>query len=44
MERDRTQLAILILCNDSTGCYEIGDYFATKADTMIDSEDYLNTG
>ena len=30
--------------DDSTGYYEIGDYFATEADTMIDSEGDLNTG
>ena len=23
-------------CNDSTGCDEMGDYFAKEADTMID--------
>ena len=26
----------LILCHDSTGCDEMGDYFAIEADTMID--------
>ena len=35
MEQDCTQLAVLILCNDYTGCDEMGDYFATEADTMI---------
>ena len=29
-------VAILILCHDSTGCDEMGDYFAIEADTMID--------
>ena len=28
--------AVLILCHDSTGCDEMGDYFAIEADTMID--------
>ena len=27
---------IIVLCGDSTGCDEVGDYFATEADTMID--------
>ena len=36
MERDLTQFAVLILCDDSTGCDEMGDYIATDADTMID--------
>ena len=27
---------ILIQCHDSTGCHEMGDYFAIEADTMID--------
>ena len=31
-----TQFAVLILCHDSTGCDEMGDYFAIEADTMID--------
>ena len=31
-----TQFAVLILCHDSTGCDEIGEYFAMEADTMID--------
>ena len=35
-EQDCTQFAVLILCNDSTGCDEMGDYFAIVADTMID--------
>ena len=30
-----TQFAVLITCNDSTGCDEMGDYFAIEADTMI---------
>ena len=29
------QFAVLILCHDSTGCYEMCDYFAIEADTMI---------
>ena len=36
MEQDCTQFAVQILCNDSTGCYEMGNYFATEADTMLD--------
>ena len=32
MDQDRT----LILCDDTTGCNEMGDYFATEADIMID--------
>ena len=27
---------VLIQCHDSTGCDEMGDYFAIEADTMID--------
>ena len=44
MEQDRTQFAVLILCDDSTGCDEIGDYFATEAEIMICivCEVYLN--
>ena len=34
-EQDFTQFAVLILCHDSTGCGEMGDYFAIEADTMI---------
>ena len=36
MKQDCTQFAVLILCHDSTGCEEMGDYFAIEADTMID--------
>ena len=37
MEQDCTQFAAQILCLDSTtGCDEMGDYFAIEADTMID--------
>ena len=35
-EQNCTQFAVLILCHDSTGCDEMGDYFAIEADTMID--------
>ena len=35
-EQDCTQFAVLLLCHDSTGCDEMGDYFAIEADTMID--------
>ena len=34
-EQDCTQFAVLILCHDSTGCDEMGDYFAIEADMMI---------
>ena len=36
MEQDRTQFAVLILYVYSTGCDEMGDYFAIESDTMID--------
>ena len=36
LEDDLTQLAVIILYDDSTCCDEMGDYFATEADTMID--------
>ena len=32
MEQDYTQFEVLILCDDSTGCDEICDCFATEAD------------
>ena len=35
-EQDCTHFAVLMLCHDSTGCDEMGDYFAIEADTMID--------
>ena len=35
-EQDYSQFAVLILCHDSTGCNEMGDYFAIEADTMIE--------
>ena len=35
-EEDLTQLAVILLCDDSTGCDEKDDYFATEVDTMID--------
>ena len=35
MAQDCTEFAVLIQCHDSTGCDEMGDYFATEADTMI---------
>ena len=35
-EQDHTHLAVKILCDDSTGCDEVDDSFATEADTMID--------
>ena len=39
VERNRvgcTQFVVLIQCHDSTGCDEMGNYFAIEADTMID--------
>ena len=36
-EQELTQLAVKILCDDSTGCDEVGGYFATESDTMIDT-------
>ena len=36
VEQDCIQFAVLMLCHDSTGCDEMGDYFAIEADTMID--------
>ena len=35
-EQDCSQFAVLIQCHDSTGCDEMGDYFAIEADTKID--------
>ena len=31
----RVQFTVLLLSCDSNGCDEMGDYFATEADTMI---------
>ena len=36
VEQGCTQFAVLIQCHDSTGCDEMGDYFAIEADAMID--------
>ena len=36
VRRNRTQFAVLTLCDDSARCNEMGDYFATEAYTMID--------
>ena len=33
---ERNRIVLLILCHDSTGCDEMGDYLAIEADTMID--------
>ena len=35
MELDPTQFAVLIFCDESTDCGEMGDNFAADADTMI---------
>ena len=36
VEQICTQFAVLILCHDSTGCDETGDYFAIEANTLKD--------
>ena len=36
MEQDLTQFEALVLCDNSTGCDAMDDYFATEADTMIE--------
>ena len=36
MDQDRTPPAVIIVCDDSTGCDEMDDYFATEADAMLD--------
>ena len=35
-EQELTQLAVIILYGDSTGCDEVEDYFATEAVIVID--------
>ena len=35
-KQDLTQFAVLILCDDSIGCGEMGDYFVADAYTKID--------
>ena len=42
-EQDLTQLAVMILCDNSTGCDGADDFFATEADTILDIvyENYL---
>ena len=44
MERDLSQLAVIILFDVYTGCDEVDEYFATEAATMmgIVYEDVLN--
>ena len=36
MQEDLIQLAVIVLCYNSTGCDEMDDYLATEADTMVD--------
>ena len=36
MEQDCDQFEVIILCDDSTDCDEVEDYFATETDTNID--------
>ena len=33
MKQDLTQLSAILLCDDSTGCDEMDDYFAINANT-----------
>ena len=40
MEDNLTQLAVIILCDDSTGCDEMDDHFVADAYTMIDTRLY----
>ena len=35
MEQDLTQFTVKILCDDSTSCDEIDNYFDTEEDTII---------
>ena len=35
VEQDLTQLTVIILWDDSIGCDEVDNYFATEADTII---------
>ena len=42
MEQALTQFVVKILCDDSYGFDEVGNYFATEADTMIDIVYYLD--
>ena len=35
MGQDLTQFGNIILCDDSTGCDEVDDYFVKEADIMI---------
>ena len=46
VEQDLTQLAVIMLCDGSTGCDDMNDYFETEAETMIDTvcEVGLNKG
>ena len=36
MEQDLAQFAVKIMCDDSTGCDEVDNHFATEANTSID--------
>ena len=36
VDQGLTQLAVMVLCDNSTGCHEVDDYFGTEADKMID--------
>ena len=36
MEQDLALLAVIILCDVSAGFDEVGDYFATKVETIKD--------
>ena len=37
LEEDLTELAVKILCDDSTGCDKVNDYFATEAHVKMTS-------
>ena len=36
MKHDLSQLTIIIMCDDSTGCDEVDDYFSTEIDTIME--------
>ena len=40
VEQELTQPTVITLCDDSTGCSEVDDYFVTEADTMICEVDW----
>ena len=36
MKQGLSQFSVLVLCDNFTGCDEMGDYFSSEADTIID--------